>query len=142
MTQTKTKPFHTQLPRKLVNRLRKVQKFIVENPKQFDMGTWAEPSGNACGTVGCIAGHMAMLDTPRIVVKEAVKRCTAQRHSGTLLRIINKWRSANIPLKFRRNFDSLFLPSSDGRDSFRTRRSNITAKGAARRIEHFLQTGE
>ena len=73
MATPKKDTLEAKLPKKLVRSLRSVQKYILEHPKQFDMKVWAKPIGeHTCGTIGCIAGHMAMQDTPKKVVKKAV----------------------------------------------------------------------
>jgi hypothetical protein len=147
VTEAQPKPFSSKLPKKLVRLLRDVQGFIVENPKQFNMEIWAEPGKNACDTVGCICGHMALRDTPKRTVARLVKETREQDDGGVafssvLLDHIDTWRDENIPGEFVQNFYQLFY-LDEGWDDFRTKElGNITPRLAAKRIDHFLETGK
>lgn len=159
LIEPKVKPFSSKLPKKLVRLLESTAKFIVENPKQFDIQSWAYPSGTLCGTVGCIGGHMALKDTPKREVRRAVledlsdfKRSEERwgkenvgsfvDYSTHLQDLVESWRSDNIPGEFRANFDQLFDPGSPAWGHFRTPTGKITPKKASAHIMHFLKTGD
>lgn len=143
---TQHQPFEKQLPKKLVRLLRKTQAFILANPKRFDMEQWVIAKANVCETVGCICGHMAMLDLPRSAVKQAARKEyeALQRDwlavDTPLFVMIDRWRVENIPEKCYGNFELLFY-GYEWPKKFLTPAGNITPKRAAKRIDYFLQFG-
>lgn len=160
-SETDELPFLVPVPEKLRGLLKDVSKFIVQHPDQFDMNDWVNPFGTSCGTVGCIAGHMALRDTPQEVVAAAIDKMSeqstalyasdwnawAKKYSSTksLSAIVRDWRTREIPDKLSANFRSLFLPDNAQWEPYRTNvngYSTITAEGAAKRIDAFLKASD
>lgn len=157
-SETDELPFLVPVPEKLRGLLKDVSKFIVQHPDQFDMNDWVNPFGTSCGTVGCIAGHMALKDTPKKLVLEALKRDLAnfqrdldkkyarksdvKKYSSNIRSLVEYWVQTNIPYEFQSNFGHLFYPGEIYWEKFKTKTGKITPKLAAAHIEQFLQTGE
>lgn len=110
--------------------LRKVQRKILAEPKQFQMRTWFTSDLDHkipnCGTAACIGGWalvlsrkakpsaLQLIPSPFELIREALNLPYWQ---ASLLCVFRQW-----PVKFQRY----------GEDN---------AKQAARRIEHFIKTG-
>ena len=155
--------FQDKLPADLVDDLRWVQTFIRDNGRRFDMEVWLEPN-TVCGTVGCIAGHMAcrslspqdlrsICEDVEEAKKEArklledekatwteVKLLAWKARADALMNLVDTWRSKNIPEEFASNFDDLFV-ADYWPEEFKTTTGKVTPRLAIRRIDYFLETG-
>lgn len=150
--------FEDKLPAELVDDLRWVRKFIKDNPNRFNIDVWLEP-GEFCGTVGCIAGHMAcrsieqselfMIASDVAAARREAKEFAVsdfycdgwKRRIGSLMDIVDAWRARAIPQDFEKNFNKLFIVDQ-WPDQFVTRKGNVTPRLAVMRIDHFMEHGE
>lgn len=146
----------------VVRRLRKVREFILKHPQHFKMSEWWSLKGEGrygsqtCGTTACIAGWYAL--TQRRVWKPMARGVAALTHTKTgvtkdirqlfaedvlgsdtifdLAHLTNHYR---WPEPFKSEFAAVapemreFTGGGDARKA---------ARVAARRITHFLRTGE
>ena len=129
--------------------LRRIQKAILAHPDQFNMDWWFQsrasngaPAGG-CGTAGCIAGWAFFLTKKHKTLRETelnTYNIDKTEIGAKLLRIpltrsdhfdrnhplffVKDW-----PIKFRAAYHNAKTPSG-------------AAKAAARRIDHFIKTGE
>lgn len=124
-----SKPFHETLPPRLVELVRQAKDQILAAPCAFDVRGWARKN-KSCGTTFCIAGHMAILDNPRIA------KC---RSKAGLDRAIIQWQkdreiwSGNLATAFEILFFEFNWPRK-----FRP----VSPESAALRIDYWLRTGK
>lgn len=123
--------------------LRKVQKFLLAEPRRFDMGSWVELAEQAdilrrppCGTACCIAGAAFLIDK-KIEVKGALnndkvlygdilggasRALKIDDRQENLLFFVGWW-----PRKFQVAYNSAKTPLA-------------RAKAGVARINHFIKT--
>ena len=103
------------------------------------MAEWANPYENSkCKTVGCIAGHLAMDDLPKKVVRRAIEEDRKEPMYGWALeKLVSKWREENIPEEFSANFSDLFVPSV-----WPERFDSSNTESIVKWIDYFLKTGK
>jgi hypothetical protein len=129
--------------------LRKVQKFLMEEPRRFDMGNWITDSTRAsvlehppCGTACCIAGAAVIVDrgqNPAIVLSELIKT----RQSGITGIDIEDEAVDLLSLTYaqkERLFFATYWPGKFKSAYARAKTPLDRAKVGVRRIEHFIKT--
>lgn len=111
--------------------LRRIQKQILKEPKQFDMSWWFSTSPHIpnCGTAACVAGWVMALH----------RGCSP--HQASRLEIVDVSSYAQkllsiTPAQAQRLFHAEYWPRR-----FRRYSAN-SPKQAVARIEHFIKTGE
>jgi hypothetical protein len=124
--------------------LRKVQKFLLEEPRRFDMGDWLQPASLAdvierppCGTACCIAGAAYILEH-RLNPNEI-------NFSQINPSVVHMDAMGILGLDYRM-MDGLFYASrwpDEFRDAYYHARTPLErAKAGVARIEHLIKTGE
>ena len=127
-----------------VELLRKVQKHILEEPKRFDMSTFAEwvmgsKYAPTCGTTACIAGWAVFLGKNVTLSAETVRMTWTNalgfEDAARELLGINRLQAEKLfysfewPQPYRQRFDE-------------ARTFKGKAEAAADRIEHLIGTGQ
>ena len=123
-----------------VKMLRKVQEFLLEEPRRFDMANWLTKASSAdilemppCGTACCIAGAAVIVNSGKTPAPMLEKRgFMVESNAGKILGLtyaqkdrlffVNSW-----PSRFKRAYRRAATPL--GR-----------ARAGVRRIEHFIKT--
>ncbi len=118
--------------------LRKVKKKILDKPASFNMGTWVTSvPGVECGTIGCIAGWVEMLSSPKLQsrVKEGTHGFVIWGDRAKARLKITKHQADAL-------FFSHFWPEKYRIGLYESKTPKQVARVGANRIEHFIRTGE
>lgn len=121
-----------------VRLLRRIQKQILKEPKQFDMSWWYTPGEGVpnCGTAACIAGWAVALDK-KINPREAHRLMGASiipSRAENLLKLSD--------CQARALFFTSYWPKEFKWKFNNAKTSRQEAKVAVARIEHLIKTGE
>lgn len=123
-----------------VKLLRKVQKFLLDEPRRFDMSNWVRDSGLSnilkhppCGTACCIAGAAFVLDK-----KLSLKKST---FDGVTVEIDARCSLELTPYESDRLFYRINWPGSFSLKYGQAKTPLARAKVGVARIEHFIKTG-
>ena len=128
-----------------VKLLRKVQKFLLAEPRRFDMSQWIAPADNEeanvlkpppCGTACCIAGAAFMIDRkikPRGAPERQDIQSTSIGFAAAKALGLNEdqtnrlYYTSGWPMKFEEAYEEAETPLQ-------------RAKAGVARIEHFIKT--
>jgi len=177
MKAAKKKKMKYAVPMTVVKLVEKVQKHILEEPKRFDMGILVQKFANPqlssyesmppCGTVGCIAGWVSIIDlgkklkwkkgsdydsifmAPKIDID-------LMEHARKKLHLKEDWegwgtdpknpKGKNHKCTEKEMFDEMDWPASYQRRYSNERGGNgdklVLAKIAVQRLDYFLRTGK
>lgn len=165
-----TKKTKSPLKALTVQRLRKLQKYILEEPKRFNLDTWGEIANPKyykkikdrygvsevtkqkppCGTVGCIAGSLCVIGKmvkPTVVMKDLEGTETYMFPSNTpemAADYLGLSLSDAKKLFFLQSWGSPIGWPEEYDKMLRNHNPGTKgyAKVAVARIEHFIKTGE
>lgn len=137
--------------------LRKVKNHILKYPEAFDMSIYAQGTEfdvkHPCGTTACIAGWTCVLEKDSMPLKEQFKMLND-------IKTQEKYESLNLDFEWSRNARKLLgITPKQGEELFDTGSwpdeyaypkgelfsylsPRKQAEVAAKRIEHFIKTGE
>ena len=168
MAKTKLK---SPLKAKTVQRLRKLQKYILDEPKRFNLETWGEvcnPKTYAaleaeyvgadvvnqkppCGTVGCIAGNLCVLSgdiKPNVIIDRLGSELETYIFPRNTDEMAAKYLGLDIDEAEKLFYLEEWNYGTGWPEEFAARLEKHKpgtleyAKVAVARIDHFIETGE